>query len=87
MLKNVNRHAKTLILVPNTQLVAQFYKDLIDYGYDKRDLARFTRSLTKQEKRENDINAAKIVIANRQYVFSNKDLLPKFDVLVCDEVH
>ena len=34
VLKNISRSAKTLILVPNTQLVAQFYSDLIDYGYD-----------------------------------------------------
>jgi len=34
VLKNINRNAKTLILVPNTQLVVQFYDDLIDYGYD-----------------------------------------------------
>ena len=87
ILKNIDRNAKTLILVPNIQLVSQFYKDLIDYGYDKRDIAKFTRSLTKQEKKENDINSAKIVIANRQYVFTNKDSLPKFDVLICDEVH
>ena len=87
ILKHVNRNAKTLILVPNTQLVAQFYSDLIDYGYDSRDLAKFTGSLTRKEQKENDINAAKIVIANRQYVFKNKALLPKFDVLFADEVH
>lgn len=34
VLKNIDRNAKTLILVPSTQLVAQFYSDLIDYGYD-----------------------------------------------------
>ena len=50
-------------------------------------MAKFSGSLSKKEKLENDINAAKIVIANRQYVFKNKALLPKFDVLVVDEVH
>lgn len=30
---------------------------------------------------------AKIVVANRQYVFKNKDQLPHFDVLFVDEVH
>lgn len=34
ILKNIDRNAKTLILVPSTQLVAQFYDDLINYGYD-----------------------------------------------------
>lgn len=87
MLKHVNRKAKTLILVPSTQLVAQFYSDLIDYGYESRDLAKFTGSLTKKEKQENDINSAKIVIANRQYVFKNKSKLPHFDILFADEAH
>ena len=87
ILKNINRTAKTLILVPNTQLVAQFYSDLIDYGYDKRDLAKFTGSLNKKEKIENDIVSAKIVIANRQYVFKNKKVLPEFDILIADEAH
>lgn len=87
ILKNVNRKAKTLILVPNTQLVAQFYSDLIDYGYDKRDLAKFSGSLSKKEKQSNDVNTAKIVIANRQYVFKNKSKLPSFDVLFVDEAH
>lgn len=87
ILKHVDRNAKTLILVPNTQLVSQFYSDLIDYGYDKRDIAKFSGSLNKKERLENDINYAKIVVANRQYVFKNKSMLPHFDVLVADEVH
>lgn len=87
VLKHVNRNAKTLILVPNTQLVAQFYLDLIDYGYDAKDLAKFTGSISKKEKLTTDINTAKIVIANRQYVFKNKAKLPQFDVLLVDEAH
>ena len=85
--KNIDRNSKALILVPNIQLVSQFYKDLIDYGFDKQFIAKFTGSMNKKEKKENDLNSAKIVIANRQYVFKNKDLLPKFDVLFADEVH
>ena len=30
---------------------------------------------------------AEIIIANRQYVFKNEKLLPKVDVLICDECH
>ena len=85
--KNLKRDAKALILVPNTQLVSQFYEDLVDYGLDRRDLAKFSGSLSKKEKLENNINTAKIVIANRQYVFKNRALLPKFDILVADEAH
>ena len=85
--KNYSRDAKILVLVPNTQLVMQFYKDLVDYGIDQRDLAKFTGSLTKKEKLENDITKAKVIIANRQQVFKNKHMLPKFDALFADEAH
>ena len=87
ILKNIDRNAKSLILVPNTQLVAQFYSDLVDYGYDPRDIAKFTGIMSKKEKNCNDLEHAKIVIANRQYVFKNKNVLPHFDVLFADEVH
>lgn len=84
ILKNVDRKYKTLLLVPNKQLVEQFYKDLIDYGYSKYELTKFTAGLKKNEQFNTD---AKIIIANRQYVFKNTTKLPKVDVLICDEVH
>ena len=88
---NVNRmidhNMKSLIFVPNTQLVEQFYKDLLDYGYAKSDLARFTGSLRAKEKKQQDLQTAKIVIANRQYLYKNWKELPMFDILICDEVH
>ena len=84
ILKNVNRQYKTLILVPNKQLVEQFYKDLKDYGYSEQLLTRLTAGLKKNEKFNID---AKIIVANRQYLFKNKNLLPKIDVLIVDEVH
>lgn len=87
MLKHVDRNTKSLILVPSTQLVQQFYTDLIDYGYDKRDIARFTGSLSKKEKAQNDIANAKIIVANRQYIFNNRQSLPHVDVLIADEAH
>ena len=87
LLKNVDRQMKFMILVPNVQLVAQFYSDLLDYGFNKHELAKFTGGMPKKEKMEHDVNLAKIVIANRQYVFKNKNMLPKFDCLICDEVH
>ena len=87
ILKNINRNAKSLILVPSTQLVAQFYSDLLEYGYDARDVAKFTGSLNKKERMSNDITSAKIVVANRQYVFKNRKMLPQFDVLIADEAH
>lgn len=87
VLKNVDRNAKTLILVPNVQLVEQFYKDLTDYGFQKSELAKMMGGMKKNEKAENDPNKAKIIVANRQYLFKNAKALPKIDILVCDEVH
>ena len=88
---NIRKHllpkAKTLILVPNTQLVTQFYQDLIDYGYNQNDLARFTGSLNAKERKINDLEKAHIIISNRQYIFKNQDKLPSFDILIADEVH
>lgn len=84
ILKHVDRNYRSLILVPNKQLVEQFYKDLIDYGYSPYELTRFTAGM----KGKNAYNPeAKIIIANRQYVFLNKEKLSKIDVLICDEVH
>ena len=60
---------------------------MIDYGYERRDLAKFTGSLSKKERLENNVSSAKIVIANRQYVFKNKSKLPHFDILFADEAH
>ena len=84
MLKLFSNKLKTLILVPNKQLVEQFYKDLIDYGYDQHLVTRFTAGLKGKD--EFDPNA-KITIANRQFVFKNQDKLPTYDMLICDEVH
>jgi superfamily II DNA or RNA helicase len=60
---------------------------LIDYGIPKNVIARFSGSLNSKEKKENNINSAKIIISNRQYVFKNEKLLPKIDILIADEVH
>lgn len=81
--KYVDQSYRALILVPNTQLVAQFYSDLLDYGYHKDDLTKMTGAQKKELFNPN----AKIIIANRQYVFNHLDLLPKIDILVCDEAH
>lgn len=87
VLQNVNEKYKFLILVPNTQLVDQFYSDLISYGYKRDFIAKFRGGMKKKEQQENNIYTAQIVISNRQYIFTNKDKLPKFDGLFADEVH
>lgn len=73
-----------LIFVPNRQLVDQFYKDLLDYGYDPSTVTRLTAGLKKREAYNSN---AKIIISNRQYLFNNSAKLPKIDVLIADEVH
>lgn len=73
-----------MILVPNKQLVYQMYNDLIDYGYKPSSVTKFTAGLKKDEKYNPD---AKVIIANRQYVFTNMKLLPKINILFVDEIH
>ena len=82
--KLYNRKLRYLILVPNKQLVSQMHTDFIDYGYSKHNITKFTAGLKKNEAYNPD---AQIIVANRQYVFTNEDKLPKIDVLICDEVH
>lgn len=83
LLKQYNSGLKTLIYVPNKQLVEQFYKDLLDYGYKANDLCKLTGGIKTK-----DINSnAKIIIGNRQFLFNNTDLIPKVDVLIADECH
>ena len=73
-----------LVYVPNRQLVDQFYKDLLSYGYSPRNVTRLTSGLKRSEKFDPE---AMVVIANRQFLFKNEKLLPRIDVLIADEVH
>ena len=84
ILKNIDPGYHCMILVPNKQLVYQMFNDLVDYGFDQKKLTKFTAGLKKSEKYNAD---ASVIIANRQYVFTNMDLLPKIDVLFVDECH
>jgi superfamily II DNA or RNA helicase len=74
---------KTLILVPDIQLVAQTYSDFLEYGIAEKEITKWTGSL------EPDKNA-KIVISNAQILLSEKQdlsLLKDIELLVIDEVH
>jgi superfamily II DNA or RNA helicase len=74
---------KTLILVPNLQLVTQSYADFIEYGIAKEDVTMWTG------KYEPDLNA-KIFISNIQILQSEKQdlsLLKTIGLLIVDEVH
>ena len=82
--KTVLRGLRYLIFVPNRQLVDQFYKDMVSYGFPKKSLTRLSSGLKGSERYNPD---ARIIISNRQYLFKNKDVLPKIDFLINDEVH
>lgn len=82
--KTILKGLRYLIFVPNRQLVDQFYKDMISYGFPKKSLTRLSSGLKGSERYNPD---ARIIISNRQYLFKNKDVLPKIDFLINDEVH
>lgn len=84
LMKHINKDYKFLILVPTKQLVSQMFNDLVDYGFNKDIMTKFTAGLKKNERYNPD---ASVIIANRQYIFTNKNLLPKIDCLFCDEIH
>ena len=76
-------NAKTLILVPDIQLVTQSYSDFIEYGIPESEITKWTGSY------EPDPNAS-IVIANIQILQSEKQdlsLLKDIKLLIIDEVH
>lgn len=74
---------KTLILVPDIQLVAQTYSDFIEYGISEDEITKWTGSIEPNKN-------AKIVISNAQILLSEKQdlsLLKDIKLLVIDEVH
>lgn len=74
---------KTLILVPDIQLVTQTYSDFIEYGIPESDITKWTGSFEPNPE-------ANIVISNIQILQSEKQdlsLLKTIDILVVDEVH
>jgi superfamily II DNA or RNA helicase len=74
---------KTLILVPNLQLVTQSHSDFIEYGIPEKDVTMWTG---KYEPNPN----ARIFISNVQILQSEKQdlsLLKKIGLLIVDEVH
>ena len=69
-----------LILVPNTHLVAQTFKDFIEYGVDE--------SLFSMWSGDNDYQSTRIVIANNQILLSKSQdtsVLKRFGLVIADE--
>ena len=87
LLQQYDSELRTLIFVPNKQLVEQFYSDLVEYGFDKSILGKLTGSMKKNDPTVANRNT-KIVIGNRQYLCANPDKVPeKLDVFIADECH
>lgn len=80
-----NEPFRTLIYVPSIQLVEQFYKDLLEYGYRPDEVCRFSGS-TKAKDRAN-LATADIVIANSTYCLQHIAEVGHVDMVVGDEAH
>lgn len=82
--RNVMKGLRYLIFVPNRQLVDQFYKDLLSYGFPDGSVTRLSSGLKGRDAFD---PSARVIVSNRQYVFRNAEKLPKVDFLINDEVH
>lgn len=81
-----------VIYVPTRQLVDQFYTDLLEYGFTKDAICKFTSNSGKKragtfEDNSCDKGFKQVIITNRDFLSQHKEMLPKIDVLICDEVH
>jgi superfamily II DNA or RNA helicase len=77
------QNLKTLILVPNIQLVTQTHSDFIEYGTSPEDVTMWTGNHIPNKD-------AKIVVCNIQILQSEKQdlsLLKEIGLLIVDEVH
>lgn len=76
---------RTLIYVPNIQLVEQFYKDLLEYGFKDSEVCRFSGATKKKDKV--NLLTANIVIANSTYCLQHIAEIGKIDMVIGDEAH
>lgn len=84
-----------MIIVPNLQLVEQFYQDLTNYYKTGNDLpfwniVNFSAEQTKRNKKlKKDFEFKKhnIIITNAQWLLLHGDELPYIDCIIQDEVH
>lgn len=75
-LKKIN---KILIIVPTTNLVLQFVNDLVDYGFNQKDIGRVYE---KYKEFDNPIT-----ISTWQSLYRKHEILTAYDCVICDEVH
>lgn len=84
--RQYDKHIRTLLFLPNSQLVSQFTKDLADYGFSDTDVIAYTPTTIKKHK-ASEFLTCPIVISNRQFLFNHLADVGKFDLLIVDEVH
>lgn len=77
-----------LILVPNVQLVYQFFDDLNEYGLGGfYHIQMFTAKTMTKKNAEVVVDKLNIYITNAQYLLLHGDELPQTDMLFMDECH
>ena len=94
ILKNINPNAKTLLVVPRSSLVTQFYDDLIDYnlGYNKEQTnpfdLRVDELFSDKPRKVRDGVEPNIYIGTYQTLVNYPDeFFKQFDIVVTDEAH
>lgn len=94
ILKNIKPDAKTLLIVPRSSLVTQFYDDILDYnfGYNKEqenpfDL-RIEELFSDKPRKVRDGVEPNIYIGTYQSLVNYPpDFFKQFDIIVTDEAH
>lgn len=83
-----NKIKNILLIVPNLQLVTQFYDDINDY-YDNKfgNIMMFSSAEAKHNKGKFTFKDSNIIISNMQWLLLHGDELPYIDCIIQDEVH
>ena len=77
-----------LLVVPNIQLVTQFYDDINDYYNNSfGNVIMFSSAQAKKNKGKFEFKDSNIIISNMQWLLIHGDELPYIDMVIQDEVH
>ena len=94
VLKYINPNAKTLLIVPRSSLVTQFYDDLLDYneGYNKEQKEPFDLRVEElfsdKPRKVRDGVVPNVYIGTYQSLVNYpEEFLSQFDIVVTDEAH
>lgn len=92
-LRNINKDAKFLLIVPSLDLVTQFYNDIMDYNLgfhqeNKNPLELGIDEIMSDKPRKHFGGDPNIYIGTYQSLIKwNDDFFKQFDVVCCDESH